>query len=145
MFQPDLHRQKLVLVWSAMRHFAAELRAEGWEVTYVIADDFLTPLRGWIKAQGITELRIMRPNNRPLAQAIDEFDLPSKLVWVQNNHFYGQLLNLRRGQAVESDSSWREDFYREARKRSQILMVGKKPIVSAGILIKKIVVRPSPV
>ena len=28
------HRQKLVLVWSAMRHFAAELRAAGWAVDY---------------------------------------------------------------------------------------------------------------
>ena len=24
------HAQKLVLVWSAMRHFAADLRAQGW-------------------------------------------------------------------------------------------------------------------
>ncbi|MBD2526740.1 cryptochrome/photolyase family protein [Nostoc sp. FACHB-133] len=27
-------RQKLVLLWSAMRHFAAELLSEGWAVTY---------------------------------------------------------------------------------------------------------------
>ncbi|MEM9907866.1 MAG: cryptochrome/photolyase family protein, partial [Cyanobacteria bacterium P01_D01_bin.44] len=28
------HKQKLVLVWSAMRHFADDLKAAGWSVTY---------------------------------------------------------------------------------------------------------------
>ncbi|HEY9663315.1 MAG TPA: cryptochrome/photolyase family protein, partial [Allocoleopsis sp.] len=32
--QRPYHQQKLVLVWSAMRHFAAELRQAGWNVTY---------------------------------------------------------------------------------------------------------------
>ncbi|NMG38240.1 cryptochrome/photolyase family protein [Chelativorans sp. ZYF759] len=31
----DHHKQKLVFVFSAMRHFADELRQEGWEVDYV--------------------------------------------------------------------------------------------------------------
>ena len=29
------HQQKLVLVWSAMRHFADELRQLGWTVDYL--------------------------------------------------------------------------------------------------------------
>ena len=41
------HRQKLVLVWSAMRHFAEELRQAGWPLTYEVAEDFETPLRRW--------------------------------------------------------------------------------------------------
>ena len=28
------HQQKLVLVWSAMRHFSQELKDAGWPVTY---------------------------------------------------------------------------------------------------------------
>lgn len=28
------HQLKLVLIYSAMRHFAADLRAQGWEVDY---------------------------------------------------------------------------------------------------------------
>ena len=42
--QRPYHRQKLVLIWSAMRHFAEELKADGWQVTYEIASDFITPL-----------------------------------------------------------------------------------------------------
>ncbi len=31
------HRQKLVLVWSAMRHFAQDLKEKGLSVTYIEA------------------------------------------------------------------------------------------------------------
>lgn len=51
--QRPYHRQKLVLVWSAMRHFAEDLRAEGWSVTYEIAADFLTPLHHWLKPRAL--------------------------------------------------------------------------------------------
>jgi len=33
------HKQKIVLVLSAMRHFADELRQEGFSVTYVRLED----------------------------------------------------------------------------------------------------------
>jgi len=59
------HLQKLVLVWSAMRHFADELRQAGWSVTYEQADDFTTPLLDWIQQHQITELRVMTPSDRP--------------------------------------------------------------------------------
>lgn len=36
------HQIKLVLVYSAMRHFAADLRAEGWEVDYMRLEEGLT-------------------------------------------------------------------------------------------------------
>ena len=46
------HKQKLVLVWSAMRHFAAELEQAGWQVKYAIADDFQAPLyRSGLKSE----------------------------------------------------------------------------------------------
>lgn len=49
--QRPYHQQKLVLVWSAMRHFAEELQQEGWPVNYQITDDFATPLNHWIKQE----------------------------------------------------------------------------------------------
>ena len=33
------HKQKIALIFSAMRHFAAELRSAGWRVDYVSLDD----------------------------------------------------------------------------------------------------------
>ena len=72
------HRQKLVLVWSAMRHFAAELEAQGRTVTYEVADGFEPPLRQWVKDNGITELRVMEPADRPFARFLGRFRLTSK-------------------------------------------------------------------
>ena len=33
------HKQKIALIFSAMRHFAGELRDAGWQVDYVKLDD----------------------------------------------------------------------------------------------------------
>ena len=33
------HKQKIALIFSAMRHFAAELREAGWQVDYVALSD----------------------------------------------------------------------------------------------------------
>ncbi|MEO0698497.1 MAG: cryptochrome/photolyase family protein, partial [Pseudomonadota bacterium] len=33
------HKQKITLIFSAMRHFAADLREAGWRVDYVRLDD----------------------------------------------------------------------------------------------------------
>jgi deoxyribodipyrimidine photolyase-related protein len=49
------HQQKLVWVWSAMRHFAEALRSEGWLVSYQISDDFEPSLKQWIQDNGIGE------------------------------------------------------------------------------------------
>ncbi|MGK7944868.1 MAG: cryptochrome/photolyase family protein, partial [Microcystaceae cyanobacterium] len=48
--QRPYHQQKLVLIWSAMRHFAEQLKQDGWQVTYQISQDIVTPLTRWIAA-----------------------------------------------------------------------------------------------
>lgn len=121
------HRQKLVLVWSAMRHFAAELRQAGWQVSYETAADFETPLRQWIQTNGITELRVMEPNDRPFAKFLQTLDLPCELTIVPNNHF------LWSGEAFRQWAKGRKNllmeyFYREGRQRYQVLMEGKHPV-----------------
>ena len=115
------HRQKLVLVWSAMRHFAAELEATGCAVTYKISEDFETPLRQWIKANAITELRIMEPADRPFARFLDSLDLP--LTILPNNHFLWSVDEFTQW-AQGRKSLLMESFYREGRKRYDILMEG---------------------
>ena len=125
--QRPYHRQKLVLVWSAMRHFAEELRSAGWAVTYEIADDFETPLLRWIKRNQINQVRVMTPNDRSFVQLISQFSLSCPINFVPNNHFLWSVEEFREW----SDSRKRllmEDFYREGRKRFKILMDGTKPI-----------------
>ena len=122
------HRQKLVLVWSAMRHFAAELEATGRTVTYETANDFETPLRQWIEHQGITELRVMEPADRPFARLLNTLELPCPLTIVPNNHFLWSVAEFKQW-ADGRKSLLMESFYREGRKRYGILIEGtaKKP------------------
>jgi len=125
--QRRYHRQKLVLVWSAMRHFAAELRAAGWPVSYAMAEDFETPLRSWIREYQITELQVMQPNDRPFAQLIDQLQLNCSIRYLPNNHFLW---------STDAFHTWArgrkrlllEDFYRAGRKRFGILMQADQPL-----------------
>ena len=125
--QRPYHRQKLVLVWSAMRHFAEALRAAGWPVTYAIAADFEAPLQEWIRAEGITELRIMQPGDRPFRQHIQTLDLPCALRVISNNHFIWPEGGFQ-AWASGRKSLLLEYFYREGRKHFGVLMDGKEPI-----------------
>ncbi|MBI4781609.1 MAG: cryptochrome/photolyase family protein [Oscillatoriophycideae cyanobacterium NC_groundwater_1537_Pr4_S-0.65um_50_18] len=121
------HRQKLVLVWSAMRHFAEELRQAEWDVEYAIASDFEPALQDWVKAKGITELRVMQPSDRPFAQVIQSLHLPCKITQVPNNQFLWTAAEFQ-AWAKGRKSLLMEYFYREGRQRFQVLMEGKQPV-----------------
>jgi deoxyribodipyrimidine photolyase-related protein len=71
------HQQKLVLVWSAMRHFATELQSLGYTVTYSEAEDFRSALLAWIACDQITELRLMLPVDNFTAHHISHVSHPS--------------------------------------------------------------------
>jgi deoxyribodipyrimidine photolyase-related protein len=60
-----------------MRHFAEELRA----------GDFEAPLKAWIQAHNITEVRVMAPNDRPFLQIVQNLRLPCKTTLIPNNQF----------------------------------------------------------
>ncbi|OLP18869.1 cryptochrome/photolyase family protein [Leptolyngbya sp. 'hensonii'] len=125
--QHRYHRQKLVLIWSAMRHFAAALRADGWSVTYTIADDFGTPLHQWIQANKITEVRVMYPNNHPFRQIINNLQLGCPLHFVPNNHFLWRTEDFQQW-ATSRKRLLLEDFYRTGRREFKILMHQDQPI-----------------
>ncbi len=125
--QRPYHRQKLVLVWSAMRHFAEELRQAGWEVSYELAADFEPALRQWVKLHHITELRVMQPNDRPFAQLIAQLDLPCPITLLPNNLFLWSRDEFS-DWATGRKTLLMEYFYRAGRQRYGILMQGKQPV-----------------
>jgi deoxyribodipyrimidine photolyase-related protein len=118
------HRQKLVLVWSAMRHFAAELTDQGWTVDQLVSARFGSAVAGWVDAHGIEELRIMEPADRGFRRAIEALALPVRLVWLPSNAFLWS-----RDAFADWASGYRqlrlEFFYREGRRRFQVLMEGE--------------------
>lgn len=122
------HQQKLVLVWSAMRHFAAQLQDQGKSVTYVqAADRFETPLKHWIQQNQITQLRVMSPNDRPMTQLIANLNLSCEICWLPNNHFIWSEAQFQQW-AKGRKRLLMEDFYREGRKRWDVLMDGDRPV-----------------
>ncbi|MEM6452712.1 MAG: cryptochrome/photolyase family protein, partial [Cyanobacteria bacterium P01_D01_bin.105] len=121
------HQQKLVLVWSAMRHFAESLKAEGWQVSYAVAESFQVPLAAWLKQNKIDELRVMEPADRPFKILLNTLQIDCKLVQTPNNHFLWSTTEFEEW-AASRKSLLMESFYREGRKRFNILMDGKKPV-----------------
>ncbi len=122
------HLQKLVLVWSAMRHFAEELRQAGWPVSYYrAAKDFQAPLQEWVVQHRITELRVMAPTDRPFAQLIQSLNLPCKITLVPSNRFLWSEKDFNQW-AGSRKRLLMEDFYREGRRRFRVLMESDRPL-----------------
>ena len=120
------HRQKLVLVWSAMRHFVQTLTEAGWSVTYERGESFEVPLRQWLTQHNLSKLVVMMPNDRPFQRWLEDLALPCPLELLPNNQFFWSR------QAFQNWASGRkrlilEDFYREGRQRWQILMADGQP------------------
>ena len=124
--QRAYHRQKLVLVWSAMRHFAQALQEAGWCVDHQECDRFGSALLAWIAAHGIDELWLMEPADRGFRRAIAALQLPVPLRWIPSNAFLW---------SREAFADWAQGykqlrlelFYRESRRRFGVLMSGEGP------------------
>ncbi len=121
------HQQKLVLVWSAMRHFALELEQDEWNVEYAIADGFQSALLDWIKDREITELRVIIPADRPFRKLIESLDLSSTINLIPDNHFLWTTPEFEEWTKGRK-SLLLEYFYRAGRQKFNILMDGDKPI-----------------
>jgi deoxyribodipyrimidine photolyase-related protein len=115
------HQQKLVLVWSAMRHFAQDLRQQGYAVTYAEAEAFQEPLQAWVKAHNITELRVMAPVDHPFQQVLAALDLSCQVTILENNQFLWSETEFKTW-AAPRKRLLMEDFYRACRKRYGVLM-----------------------
>ena len=115
------HRKKIVLVWSAMRHFAQECRAAGWEVVYVRGGSLLELLT---QVQG--ECVCIQPREkgiRALLQA-SNIRLIGDPYWSVAPAEFAQWL-------AEHPNPKLEDFYRWRRRVSGILMEAGKPVGGA--------------
>ena len=128
------HRKKIVLVLSAMRHFAEELRAEGYDVSIVRAGTYVEGIARHIRASGANALVAMMPREQGLQQALlaaktnDTFGVP---VQLHDDGGEGGHFLLSRDEV----SAWMRDrkvirmhhFYAWMRKQTGYLMEDGKP------------------
>ncbi|MCO4774241.1 MAG: cryptochrome/photolyase family protein [Deltaproteobacteria bacterium] len=125
------HRKKLVLVLSAMRHFAQELRADGYDVSIVRAPTYVEGIRRHVRAVHATEVVALAPREWALDKALREADLGAPLRLLDDGGSDGHFL-LTRDEFIRwaggKDTLRMDVFYRWMRRRTGLLMEGKKPV-----------------
>ncbi len=128
------HRKKLVLVFAAMRHFAERLRRAGWTVDYLRLDDpdnrgsLTGELARAVDRHAPSEVLLTEPGEWRLARAFDGLQgaLAVPLRRLEDDRF----LCARADFAAWARGRKRlrmEDFYREMRRRTGLLMDGDAP------------------
>ena len=119
------HPLKIILIFSAMRHFAQALRERGWQVHYVELDaegnsgSIVGELRRWQQALGATHIHLTECGEWRLEQALRDAELP--LVWFRDTRFLCSREAFGRW-ATERRQLRMEHFYRGMRKRTGLLM-----------------------
>ena len=126
---PD-QRKKLVLLFSAMRHYAEHLRAEGYEVDYVQAATFLDGLRAHLEEDQPVQMVTMAASEYDLRlfqndQLADALGIPVSVV--PNTQFLVGQHDPNPAPAPDKRYVL-ETFYRDMRRHFDVLMDGDQPM-----------------
>ena len=129
------HKQKIVLIFSAMRHFAAELRRDGWTVDYVTCDDpenagsFTGEVARAVERHSPAAIRVVEPGEWRVRAAMDEwadkFACPVEIL--PDDRFVCSIAEFAEW-AHDRQTLTMEFFYREMRRKTGLLMEGDKPV-----------------
>ncbi len=124
------HQQKIAFIFSAMRHFAAERRGEGWNVIYQHYDPatpertLLDVVQDTLKHNPADSLVITHCGEYRLQHDIDQLwprVLPCAVRVLDDNRFLASLEEFKHW-AGQRKQLRMEYFYREMRKRTGLLM-----------------------
>ena len=129
------HRQKLVLVFAAMRHFARDLAAQGWKVFYRRLDDpdNRGSLSGEVRAAAerfaATRIVATRAGEHRVIQAQERWAQETGLPVTLHEDDRFLVSTAAFGAWAAGRNRLRmEDFYRWQRRETGILMAGDAPV-----------------
>jgi deoxyribodipyrimidine photolyase-related protein len=117
------HRQKLHLVLVAMRHHADDLRARGYEVDFVRADTLAAGLAAHRARRRPERVRLLAPHSAAGRRALGRLD---DVEIVDGSLFLSDLGTFARW-ADGRQRLLMEHFYRDQRRRLDLLMDGDRP------------------
>ncbi|TCD04865.1 cryptochrome/photolyase family protein [Erythrobacteraceae bacterium CFH 75059] len=123
------HKQKIALIFSAMRHFAGELRAAGWQVDYTALDDpdnagtFTGEVARAVERHAPDRIVVVEPGEWRVRGAMDAWAgmFPAEVTILPDDRFVTSLAEFREW-ADGREHLTMEFFYREVRQRTGILM-----------------------
>ncbi len=127
------HKQKLVFIWSAMRHFAEELRSRGFTVDYYPQQPhFEKALSDFIRRNNPSSIRIMETAEYGLHErlAASVQRLGARPVITPNNLFVSDKASFQRT-AQGKTALLMETFYRTMRRQTGVMMEGDHPLGGA--------------
>lgn len=129
------HKQKIAFLFSAMRHFAQELRARGITVDYVRLDDAANSgtlageVKRAIKRHQPNQLVLTEPGEWRVCQMMqdwrEELDLPVRIL--TDDRFFASRDTFALWAAGRKTYRM-EFFYREMRRSTGVLMEGETPV-----------------
>lgn len=122
------HRQKLHLVWSAMRHFARDLECRGIEVDYRRASSLREGLLGHIDQFGPDQVLLLEPSTIGAGAKLSALD--PRVEVLEDGLFLTSPSEFAEW-ASERKQLRMEDFYRRQRRRFRLLMEGDEPLGGA--------------
>jgi (6-4)DNA photolyase len=128
------HKIRLALFFSAMRHFRNELRAHGRRVHYAALDDpensgsFAGEIDRWARRLRPERLIVLQPGDHRVEQALRAAarSLGCALEIRDDRHFLCSQVEFAEF-AAGRRSPVLETFYRQMRRRHDVLMAGAKP------------------
>lgn len=125
------HKSKIVLIFSAMRHFAEELRNAGWRVDYIRLDDpansgsFTREIARAMERYQIDAIQITESGEWRVKAMIDgwekRFGCPVRIL--DDERFLCGVLEFQTW-AQSRNELVMEFFYREMRRKTGLLMTG---------------------
>ncbi|AUQ72009.1 hypothetical protein PhaeoP72_03310 [Phaeobacter inhibens] len=126
------HKKKLAFVLSAMRHFADELTAAGWDLKYVHLDDpdnsgsLTGELDRALEQFTVTEVLVTEPGEYRLKEALNRWSGPARLTMLDDSRFLASH-DMFRSWAEGRKQLRMEYFYRDMRRKTGLLMQGDSP------------------
>ena len=129
------HKKKIVFVFSAMRHFAEELRPRGITVRYTKIDDpensgtIAGEINRIVKDLNPDEVIVTEPGEYRLLQNLKSWRNASNppLKILRDTRFLSSIADFKTW-AKDRKSLRMEFFYREMRRRYHVLMEGDQPV-----------------
>lgn len=130
------HKQKIIFILACMRHFAAALQKQGWDVIYLKLDDkntkssFTKTLQALLAKISVNQLNVMHPGEYRVLQAVKSW---SKAFGIdveihEDNRFFCGIDEF--AEWAEGKKQFRmEVFYRHMRKKHGYLLTkDNKPV-----------------